>query len=780
MNIHAVSSENAFGVGQSVKRIEDATLVRGRGCYTDDVSLSGQVYAYFARSTIAHGVIKSIDTAAARAMPGVRAVLTASDVAEIGIGGIRAWIPPGTRHKDGSLLDAPVRPPLATDRVRCAGEPIALIVADTLLQAKDAAEAVAIEIDPLPAVASVGEAMRSGAAAVHAGAPNNVAWDFVSGDVAAVEQAFARASHVTRLPLRQNRVVPSTMEPRSAIASYDSAHDKWTLHVVSQGVLRHRAMLAQEVLDVPQERVQVITGNVGGSFGLKGALFVEYPAIMAAARLLGRPVKWTDERSGSFLSDNHSRTHDGVGELALDADGRMLAVRFDGTYDAGAYVVMCGPVLNAARHMVSVYDVPHAAFAMRMVYTNTVPVAALRGAGRPEGAYFMERLIDTAAAELGLAPAELRRRNLIKPKQMPYRNAVGVTYDSGDFPAVLKAALAAADAAGFAARRRQSRREGKLRGLGIGMFVEISGPGGGELGGLHFDAEGVTIVTGTHDHGQGHGAPLAQILVDRLGLPFEAIKLHQRDSDEIQVGGATGGSRSAVSSGSALVEACARVIERGHAAAAHFLEAAEADIEFAEGRFRVAGTDRGIALLDLASRLRDAVNLPDGMPRTLDIHEVAAGDYPSTYPNGCHVAEIEIDDATNETRLVKYTSVDDCGVLLNPMIVEGQIQGGVMMGAGQALMEHAVFDDAGQLLTGSFMDYAMPRAEDAPPFECISHPVPTATNPLGIKGCGEAGVSGALAAIMNAVNDALRPLGAAAVDMPATAPRIWQAIRDVR
>jgi carbon-monoxide dehydrogenase large subunit len=767
------------GIGNSIRRVEDEKLVRGGGRYTDDVNLHGQAHAAFLRSRVAHGLISKIDVERARSMPGVIGVFTAADISPMG--GITAWIPPGQKNQDGKLLTAPVRPPLARDRVRYVGEPVVLVVADSPIQAKDAMEAVTVEIEPLQVVASVAEAMKANAPLIHEEYEGNVAFDFSVGNNQAVETAFATADHVTRLYLSHNRVVANPIEPRSAIASYDASADQWTIYIVSQGVLRHQNMIASDVLNCPPDKVRVITDNVGGSFGLKGALFVEYPCIMAAARHLGRPVKWTDERSGSFLSDNHSRGQEGTVELALDKKGRFLAYRFDGIADAGAYLAMARPMINAALHTPGVYRTPAAHFSIKMIYTNTVPMASLRGAGRPEGTYFMERVIDAAAYEMGMDPIELRRRNFISADQMPYTNVLGTTYDCGDFGAVLDAALETADIRKFKARRRESEKSGKRRGLGVSIFIEITGPGDGELGGIRFERDGsVTMISGTLDHGQGHGTCFGQVLADKLGIPFADINLHQRDSAEIRIGGSTGGSRSAVSGGSALVESSELVIKRGRKLAAHFLEASEQDIRFADGLFTIGGTDRSIGLLDIAQRLHAGTAIPANLPRSLDVHKISVGNYPSTYPNGCHIAEVEIDVETGETRLVKYTSVDDFGVLLNPMIVEGQVHGGIMMGLGQVLMEHAMFDDEGQLLTGSFMDYAMPRAADAPFFKTESLSVPTKTNPLGVKGCGEAGVSGVLAAVMNAVDDALRPLGVPSLNMPVSSARVWEAIQHAK
>jgi carbon-monoxide dehydrogenase large subunit len=585
---------------------------------------------------------------------------------------------------------------------------------------------------------------------------------------------------VTRLHLANNRVVVSPLEPRAALAAYDAAEGRYTLHVGSQGVFGLRGMIANQVLKVPPDRVRVITRNVGGSFGMKAPVYPEYVGLLHAAKALGRPVRWADQRSESFLSDHHGRDNEVTAELALDRDGRFLAVRIRGLANLGAYLSQASPLFstfNIAKNAVSVYRTPLIEVAMRCCFTNTTPIGAYRGAGRPEGNYIMERLIEAAAAETGIDRIELRRRNHIAPGDLPYATPAGTSYDSGAFRAVLDRAIEAADWAGFEARRAESLARGRRRGIGIGQYLEVTAPPNDEMGGLRFEADGtVTIITGTLDYGQGHATPFAQVLSAELGIPFERIRLLQGDSDELDAGGGTGGSRSIMASGSLIVEAARQVVERGRALAAHALETGVADIEFAGGRFTVAGTDRSIGILDLAARLRGDLAPPADLPGTLDVRHVQKSP-PSAFPNGCHVAEVEVDPETGSVQVVRYTMVNDFGTLINPMIVEGQLHGGVVQAIGQALTERTVYDPEGQLVTGSYMDYALPRAEDAPPFTFESLPDPAKTNPLGVKGCGEAGCAGGLPAVMNALVDALRGLGVRHVDMPATPQRVWQAIR---
>jgi carbon-monoxide dehydrogenase large subunit len=764
-----------FGIGQPVLRSEDPTLVRGEGRYTDDTQGTGQTYAVMVRSSIAHGVIRSIDTAAAIAMPGVLAVYTAADLT--GYGGLKCNLP--LKNRDGSPIRYTPRPALAGDKVRYVGDPVACVIAETIAQAKDAAEAVALDIEPLPAVISAREAAKPGAPQVWDAVPGNIAFDYHYGDKDKVAEAFAKAAHVVRLPLINQRLVVNTIEPRSAIGEFDSKNEKWTLHSCSQGVFGLKTALV-DILGAPAAKVRVLTGNVGGSFGMKAAVYPEYVCILHGARALGRPVKWTDERSGSFVSDHHGRDYDMTVEVAFDQDCLIQAIRLSGYGNLGGYCAAFGPLLptvNVTKNIVSMYRTPLLEVATQCVFTNTTLVSAYRGAGRPEGSFSMERTMDYAAAELGIDRFELRKRNFIKAREMPFKAASGVTYDCGDFPGLFKDALARADVKGFKRRKRASKRAGKLRGLGLACYVETTAAMTTEMGGIRFNADGtVTIVTGTLDYGQGHASAFAQVLTEKLGIPFDRIRLVQGDSDQLVTGGGTGGSRSAMLSGTAIAQASDKVIENGKQLAAHVLEASAGDIEFKSGRFVIAGTDRSIPIMELAQRLRAGMTLPEGVPASLDVTHVTE-QVPGTYPNGCHIAEVEIDPDTGLTRVVKYSAVNDFGTVINPMLVEGQIQGGVVQGLGQVLLEGAVYDADGQLVTGSFMDYAMPRAHDAPMIEVASHPVPTKSNPIGAKGCGEAGTSGGLPAVANAVIDALSEYGIRHLEMPMTPARIWQAIQ---
>ena len=774
MNAMSHPAQDRFAIGQPVHRKEDPVLLRGEGRYTDDLNLPGQAYAVVVRSSYAHGILRGVERAAAQAMPGVLAVLLAEDLRAGGIGAMQAS---SGKNRDGSSTPRPEQMALAEDKVRYVGDPVAVIVAETAAQARDAAEAVVVDVDPLPAVTNARAAAAPDAPQVHDDAPGNLVMDYHHGDAAAVAAAFARAAHVTRLSIRNSRIVVGALEPRSALAEHDAGTGRYTLRVGCQGVFGLRDSL-KGVLGVPVEQVRVLTGNVGGSFGMKAAVYPEYPCILLAARLLGRPVKWTDERSGSFLSDAHGRDHEVDAELALDRDGRFLAIRVTGWGNLGAYLsnaTTIPPTVNTMKNMVGVYATPLIEAQARCVFTNTTPVGPYRGAGRPEGNLYMERLVDAAASEMGIDPVELRRRNHIRPDQMPYKAPSGMHYDSGDFPAVLDRALAAADWDGFPARRAASRRAGKLRGRGIGQYLEVTAPPQQEMGGIRFEADGtVTIITGTLDYGQGHASPFAQVLCDRLGVPFDRVRLLQGDSDQLIAGGGTGGSKSMMASGAAIVEASAICIEQGRQAAANVLEAAAADIEFGAGRFVIAGTDRGVGIMNLAAQLRADPNL--GSLDVQHIHDQA----PSAFPNGCHVAEVEVDPETGTVQVVRYATVNDFGVLVNPMLVEGQAHGGIVQGLGQALMEQVAYDEDGQLVTGSFMDYALPRAADAPALGFISHPVPARTNVLGVKGCGEAGCAGALPAVMNALQDVLRSAGAGHMDMPATPERVWAALQAAR
>jgi len=763
-----------YGVGQPVTRTEDPVLLRGEGRYTDDLNEPGQAYAYIVRSQHAHGILRGIRTEAALRLPGVLAIYTGGDLKAYGT---HKCIAPLV-NRDGTPMKKPARPSLAADKVRFVGDPVACVVADTYFHARDAAEAVELDIETLPAVTLASEAAQPGAPQLYDDVPANIACDFHFGDAGKVAAAFARAAHVTKLSLRNTRLVVNAMEPRAGICSYAAAAGRWTLTAPGQGVFGMKNQLA-DILGVAPDKVRMLTHHVGGSFGMKGSIYPEYVCLAHAARALGRPVKWTDERSGSFVSDQHGRDHEMTAELALDEGGKFLAVRVTGYGNVGAYLGAVAPMMptvNAVKNTPSVYRTPLLEVSSKVVFTNTSPVSAYRGAGRPEANYYMERLIDNAAAEMGIDRLELRRRNHIRPGEMPYKAASELVYDSGEFGAILEKALEFADAGNFNARKEQSRSRGRLRGLGVGSYLEVTAPPNKEMGGIRFEADGdnaggVTFVTGTLDYGQGHAAPFAQVLAARLGIPFDKIRLLQGDSDQLVFGAGTGGSRSMMMSGAAIAQASDLVIARGKALAGTELEAAATDIEFridaGVGRYVVAGTDRSIGLLDLAAK----------HPGALDVSHVTEV-IPSAFPNGCHVAEVEIDPETGAVQVVRYNSVNDFGTIVNPLLVEGQIHGGVLQGIGQVLMENTLYDEHGQLLTGSFMDYALPRADDAPPaIGVASHPVPAKSNPLGVKGCGEAGCAGALTSVTNAIVDALSEYGIRHFNMPATPQRVWQAIR---
>jgi len=778
-SVETALSLNKLGVGQPVPRSEDPTLVRGAGYYADDVSRPGQVYAVIVRSVVAHGNIRGIDTAAAKAMPGVIAVYTAADLTDYGP--LKSTLP--LKNRDGSPIRHTPRPALSGDKVRYVGDAVACVIAETVAQAKDAAEAVVLDLEPLPAVLTPADAVKHGAPLLFDAVPNNIALDYHYGDTAKVAEAFAKAKHVTRLTTSNQRMVVNAMEPRAAIGEYDTASGKWTLYSTSQGVFGMKTSL-MDILGAPADKVRVITGQVGGSFGMKAAVYPEYVCILHGARMLGRPVKWTDERSGSFLSDHHGRAQDMTMEMAFDENAHILAIRLTGYGNMGGYLAQFGPLLstgNQVKNIASVYRTPLIEVDVKCVFTNTVFVSAYRGAGRPEGNYYVERTLDLAAAELGIDRIELRRRNMIRKSDLPFKAASDVTYDVGDFQGVLKQALEMADYRGLKKRKRESKKRGVLRGFGVGCYLEVTAGGGKELGSVHFEeGDTVTIIAGSMDFGTGHATTYAQIVSDKLGIPFDRIRLVEGDSDRMSYGGGSGGSRSVMFTGTALVETAALVIEKGKQVASHVLEASVSDIDFKAGRFVIAGTDRSIGLLELAARLRRGFKLPEGVPTSLDVDHVGNDPVPFAFPNGCHIAEVEVDPQTGAAQVVKYSAVNDLGTVINPLVVAGQIQGGVMQGLGQALLEQAVYDDAGQLVTGSFMDYAMPRAYNVPMIDVASHPVPTKSNPLGVKGCGEAGTSGGLPAVANAVIDALSEYGILHLEMPMTPSRIWRAIEDAK
>lgn len=774
------SAFQKFASGQSVSRKEDPRLLRGEGRYTDDIDLPGMAYGYVLRSPHAHGIIRGIDVSAAREIAGVLAAYTIDDLKAAGYGPF-----PGSKllkNIDGSDPQSPVRYALADGKVNFAGEGLAFVVAESPVAARDGAEAVMFDIDPLPAIIDPEEALAPGAVQIHDDAAN-LCVDWREGDFDAVEAAFAKAAHVTRMRIPINRVVVATMEPRGAVGEYDAASERFTIHLGCQGVHGMRQTLATAVLKIEPEKLHVISKDIGGSFGMKSQQFGENLLVLHAARDLGRPVKWVDDRSGAFLSDYQGRDMIADAALALNEEGDFLAMRIDMIGNLGAYMTPFGPVMpsgNIMKNAASLYKTPAIAVTCRCALTNTVAIAPYRGAGRPEGNYIMERLVDGAARETGHDKLELRRRNLIPAEAIPFKAASGMEYDSGDFPAILTEAVARADWDGYAARRAASEARGMLRGHAVTSYLEVTAGPGKELGAIRFDPDGrVTILTGSLDQGQGHATAFAQIVYERLGVPFEAIDLVQGDSDQLKMGGGTGGSKSAMASGNAFALASDAVVENGRQWAAHEMETAVEDIEFTAGEFRVAGTDRAIGIQELAAQVAAADSIPDGLPGSLDA-ELVTDTPPSAFPNGCHICEVEIDPETGHCRIDRYMAVNDFGNLINPMLVEGQTHGGIVQGIGQALMETAVYDDDGQLLTGSFMDYAMPRAGTVPSFDIGHHPVPATSNALGIKGCGEAGTSGAIPTAFNAILDALAPLGVTDLPMPATPQRIWRAIQETR
>ncbi len=754
-------------------RLEDRRLLTGQGRFISDWNFQNQAYAAFLRSDRAHAKIVSIDAAAALKAPGVLAVLTGKDVTEAGYKSIPTNL--GVKDRFGEPLKKPPRPVLVQGKVRHVGECVACVVAESPQAAQDAAESIAVEYEDLPAVTVAEKALAPGAPQLHELLPGNLSFDWVAGDEAATEAAFRSAARVVKLALDNPRMIGNPMEPRACAGTYDAATGKYALYACTQGTAGMRGQLVY-TMGVPDDKIDVIAEDVGGGFGVRFNMYPEYCAVLLAAKKIGRPVKWTGSRSEVFLSDEQGRDVASTSELALDASGKFLAMRFSYIADLGAYLAPTGPFINTqgvVACLTGVYDVPAACARVRLAVTNKAPGAAYRGAGRPVMSYMIERLVDQAALELKMDPAELRRRNLVTKNKFPYKAANGIIYDCGDFEGVLADAVKASDWSGFAARRAQSKTRGKLRGRGMAAYIEASGGGfaPSDQVELRFDARGgITMYAVSHSHGQGHETSYAQIVSAVLGVPMENFRLRNGDPAVRLVGNATGGSRSLLGVGSVMQLAAKQVVEKGLALAARDLEAAAADIEFREGAYRIKGTDRAIALLALAKKYA-------GTPDALDVK--TEGKFGVTFPNGCHVAEVEIEPETGIAEIVRFTAVDDAGNIVNHMIVEGQMQGGITQGAGQVFGEHAIYDpDTGQLLSGSFMDYPMPRAGLVEGLTIHEHPVPTASNPLGAKGVGEAGVSGSLPALMNAVLDALRQAGVTRFDMPATPDRIWRAIRD--
>ncbi len=769
-----------FGIGQGMKRKEDQRFLTGQGQYTDDLALDGMARAVLVRSPVAHARITDVETLAAREAPGVLAVLTGDDVAADGLGDLpcAALI----KGRDGKRAVGPAYPLLVRDRVRHVGDAVALVVAETLEQARDAAELVEFSYDALPAVPDIETASAAGAPLVWDEAPGNLCVDWETGDAGAVEAAFAKAAKVAELTLVNNRIVVNSIEPRGVVAEFDAGTGRYTLHVSTQGPHGVRDALC-EILKVEASAMRVVSPDVGGGFGMKIFPYREHALAAWAARKVGRPVKWIGERTESFVSDTQGRDHRSTARMALDADGRFLALSVDTKADLGAYLSLYGPAIPTVAGsgmLAGLYTTPAIHVRVRAFFTNTLPVDAYRGAGRPEAAYLVERLVDECAKATGIDRAEIRRRNFAPAAAMPFTTALGETYDSGDFGAHLDKALAEADWTGVDARKAGSRKAGLLRGVGISTYVEACGGGGPEWADMRVNPDGtVTVPIGTRSTGQGHETAYSQLVTQAFGIDNELVTVIQGDTAAIENGAGTDGSRSLPAGGSALQAAIDVVIEKGKRIAAHALEAAEVDIEMADGRFTVAGTDRSISLADVARRAEDPSQLPDGMEPGLSASE-SYKPKASTYPNGTHVCELEIDPETGVVRVDRYTVVDDFGEVVNPMLLQGQVHGGVAQGIGQALYERVVYDTDAQLVSGSLMDYCLPRADDLPLVGFAMSPTRCTTNPLGVKGCGEAGAIGAPPAVINAVLDALAPLGVTNVDMPATPERVWAAIRAAR
>src|SRR3954468_15550156 len=757
--------------GQGRGRLEDARMLTGRGRYVSDWNLPGQAHGYFVRSDRPHARILSIDVTAALAMPGAIAVITGKGLVNAGLKPIPAAAP--FKWKDGSAQRLAQRPSLAHEVVRHVGEPVALIVAETAAQAQDAAEALMVEYEDLPAVVTAAEAIASGAPQLHPGAIGNLVLDFVGGDEATTNAAFKAAAKVVKVTAYHSRVIGNPMEPRTAMGSYDASRDLYFLHGTTQGTGPMRGQLAS-VLGVPPEKVRIVAEEVGGGFGVRFNASPEYGALLYAAKKLGRPVKWVGTRSEVFLGDEQARDVVHTAEMALDANGRILGMRFDYLSNMGAYVAFTGAVVNTLGLVnvnCGVYDVQAVHVRGRLALTNTIPTAAYRGAGRPVASYALERLVDEAARELGLDPAEFRRRNMIPPAKMPYKLVGGFEYDCGDFEAVMNKALEQSAWKTFETRKAASAANGKLRGRGLATYIEMTAPGGFapyDQAHVTWEKDGsVTLRTASHNHGQGHETTFAQITSGVLGIPIERVRLRTSEPEFYLTANPTGGSRTLHGLGSAMHWAAQEIVKNGMTLAADHLESAAQDIEFDEGTYRIKGTDRQVRIDDLAKKY----------PGKLDLDFKGRPKVPATFPNGCHVAEVEIDPETGTCDIVSYVACDDVGNIINHQIVEGQVQGGVTQGAGHIFLEQGVYDASGQLLTGSFMDYAMPRAGLVGGLTVTDHAVPTATNPLGAKGIGEGGVTGSMPALMNAVMDALNSAGVKQFDMPATPQRVWSALR---
>ena len=767
---------NKFGIGQPVPRVEDPRFITGRGRYVDDIDLPHQCYGVVVMSPHAHARIKRVDTAKAKAADGVLAVLTGADVIADKLGGLA---PPMPEDMGGPKGFRSLRAILAADKVRAVGDRVAFVIAETVEQARNAAELLEIDYEPLPAVITVEDAVKPGAPAVWDEAPNNVSFTLMMGNKDATDAAFASAKHVVTMKLTNTRITANSIEPRAAIGQYHPDGDNYTLYSTSQNPHGTRSSVAGQVLKIPETKLRVISPDVGGGFGMKHGGYPEDALVVWASRHVGgRPVKWVSTRSEALLGDSQGRDQIVTGELALDERGKVLGMRVNALHAMGSHVFGASMVvpLFAMRLAPGVYQIPAVHCVGKAVFTNTIPLAPYRGAGRPEATYLIEQLLDRAANVIGIDPIEIRRRNFIPSSAMPHKIQTGITYDSGDFVHVMDECLKVADWNGFAKRSAESKKNGKLRGRGIGYFLEEAAVFNDRMV-LRFDPSGMlTILAGTHSHGQGHQTVYAQMVTEWLGVPFENVRFVQGDTDAVPIGRGSYGSRSMHVGGNALKKAADNIIEKAKPMAAMMMEAASGDIEFKDGSFRIVGTDRAMKLTDVAK----AFYRPAMLPPQFDVGLEASGTFaaePPNYPNGCHVCEVEVDPETGFVTLARYAAVDDVGKIINHLLCEGQIHGGVAQGIGQALMEAIVFDAEGQLVTGSFQDYAMPRAEDFPDLVSELTEVPAKTNPLGVKGAGEAGATGAPPAVIGAILDALKPLGIDHIDMPATPSRVWAAIK---
>ena len=763
-----------FAIGQGVSRFEDPRLVRGGGRYTDDIKLPGLAHGVVLRSPHAHAKIRSIDVSAAKKAPGVLAVLTSADIKSAGYGDLP--VPGGLKRRDGSSMYKPRYPILAEDRVRWVGDSVAFVVAETVAQALDATELISADYEELPAVTSTAEAPKPGAPRVWDDCPDNICFVELIGDKAAVDAAIARAAHVTRHRFVINRVTAATMEPRGAVGDYNTADGRYTIYTPIQRPHPTRADLAK-VLKVPESKVRIVTGDTGGSFGMKSPIFNETPLVLLASKLIGRPVKWISTRTEAFLSDAQARDNVTEAELALDSDGNFVAFRVKTIVAIGAYLQHAMPafVLNAGT-LAGVYRTPVMHVDITAVFSNTNPMRPYRGNGRPEAAYVIERMVDLAAAELGMDPTELRRRNYVPPSAMPFKTGLTFTYDSGEFEKNMDLALDLADRKGVKARKAEARKRGKLLGFGLSNTIERAGAPSTEGAEVRFDRSGsVILFSGSNSQGQGHETVFKQLVCDRLGLDPAEAQYIQGDTDQVFYGEGTGGSRSATLAGSAFHLATEKVVTKARAIAAHMLKVEDADLKFDAGVFSTNKTNRTLSVKEIAAASFETANLPSGMEPGLFATAVYKAPV-NNYPNGCHICELEIDRETGKVDITRYSVVDDFGTVLNPLLLHGQVHGGIAQGAGQALMEDIHFDASGQLVTASFMDYAMPHAHDLCDMEVESNPVPTKTNPLGVKGAGEAGCVGALPAVANALVDALSEFGVKHIEMPATPERIWRAM----